>query len=133
MLQLYMQPLVFQLHRRFGVDEVARRNPTAIPCHEVERCERIFRSPLLYVQLVEQARGVDEVEGAWTERHPENVCCEKMDRGGKLSLAKRVLRLLDAFHIHVDGGDATLFPYPLADAFDPERRGASCVEHVETA
>ena len=56
-----------------------------------------------------------------------------MDRGGKLSLAKRSLRIIDAFHINVDGGDATAGSYPLAEAFDPERRGSSCVEHVETA
>ena len=56
-----------------------------------------------------------------------------MNRGGKLSLAKRSLRNIDALYIQVDGGEATPFPYPLAEAFDPERRGASCVEHIESA
>jgi hypothetical protein len=56
-----------------------------------------------------------------------------MDRSGKLSLAKRSLRIIDAFRIHVDGGDATTGSNPLAEAFDPERRGSSRVEHVETA
>ena len=58
---------------------------------------------------------------------------EHADRSGKLSLFQRILRLLDAFRIHIDGGDATILPHPLAEAFDPERRGTSCVEHVETA
>src|SRR5215203_574477 len=131
--QLRIQPLFLELHRRFRVDEVAGRDLTAMPCHEVKRRERLLRAPLRYVQLVEQARGVDEVEGAWVERHSEDVACEKMDRGGKPSLAKRSLRIIDALRIHVDSGDATAGSYPLAKALDPERRRSSCVEHVETA
>ena len=56
-----------------------------------------------------------------TERHLEDVCCEEADRGSKPSLAKRILCLIDAFRIQVDGGDATVLPDPLAEAFDPER------------
>ena len=41
--------------------------------------------------------------------------------------------LIDNSYVQVDGGDATALPHPLAEAFDPERRGASCVEHVQTA
>ena len=55
-----------------------------------------------------------------------------MDRGGKRSLAKRSLCIIDAFPINVDGGDATAASYPLAEAFDPKQGGSSCVEHVET-
>ena len=52
---LRIQPLVLELHRRFRVDKIARRDPTAMPCRNVERCERIFRSLITYVQLVEEA------------------------------------------------------------------------------
>src|SRR5215210_4468363 len=55
--------LIFELDRRLGVHEVARRHPAAGPCHEAERCEGVYRTPLLYIQLVEEAGGVDEVEG----------------------------------------------------------------------
>jgi hypothetical protein len=128
-----LQRLFLELHRRFRIDEVARRNPGAMPRHKLKRRELIFRHSLLYVELVEKARGVDEVEGAWVERHPEDVSREHADRAGKFGLFQSILRLLDAFRIHIDGGDATILPHPLAEAFDPERRGTSCVEHVETA
>jgi hypothetical protein len=129
--QLSLQPLVFELDGLLGVDEITRRHPTAGPRHSAKIRERIFRPPLLYVQLMEEAGGVDEVEGSCGERHPEDVSCEKMDRGHELRLAKGSLRLIDTFRVHVDGGDATAFPYPLAEAFDPERRGAPGVEYVE--
>ncbi len=128
-----LQPLFLELHRRFRIDEVARRDLATGPCHDVKRRERLKGAPHLYVKLVEKARGVDEVEGAWDERHPEDVSRQHADRTGKLSLFQRISRLLDAFRIHIDGGDATILPHPLAEAFDPERRGTSCVEHVETA
>ena len=80
---------------------------------------------------MEEAGGVDEVEGSCGERHPEDVSCEEMDRCYELRLAKGSLRLIDTFLIHVYCGDATAFSYPLAEAFDPERRGAPGVEYVE--
>ena len=118
--QLCLQPLFLELHRRFRVDEVARHDLATGPCHDVKRRECLLGAPPLYVQLVEQARGVDEIEGAWVERHPEEVCCEEADRSSKSGLAKRSSRIIDASRIHVEGGDATILPHTLAEAFDPE-------------
>ena len=42
-----------------------------------------------------------------------------MDRGRELRFSKRRLCLIDAFRVQIDGGDATAFSYPLAEAFDP--------------
>jgi hypothetical protein len=80
---------------------------------------------------VEEAGRVHEIEGSKGERHPEDVSCEEMDWGCELRLPERSLRFFDAFYVHVDGSEATAIPYPLAEAFDPERRRSSGVEHIE--
>ena len=55
-----------------------------------------------------------------------------MDRGCEIRFAERRLRFIDTFHVYIDSGETTIVPYPLAEAFDPERRAASGVEHIET-
>ena len=54
-----------------------------------------------------------------------------MDRGCEIRYAQRRLRFIDTFHVHIDSGETAVVPYPLAEAFDPERRAASGVEHIE--
>src|SRR3954453_7785178 len=49
----------------------------------------------------------------------------------KPRLAQGGLRLVDALGVQVDGDEGAVLADPLAEAFDPERRGAPGVEHVE--
>ena len=50
---LSLQLFVLELYGRLGCDEVRGPDPAAGPHHGAERRERVFRSPLLHVQLVE--------------------------------------------------------------------------------
>ncbi len=62
--QLALKLFVFELYGGYRVHEVAG----CYPASRANRCsksrERFFSAPLPYVQLVEEAGGVDEVEGS---------------------------------------------------------------------
>ena len=129
--QFRLQFLVRKLNRRLRIDEVGGSQPTVRSNHRAKHCERVCCSSLTYIQFVEETGGVGEVEGLGAGRHREDVSGEEADGRRKPRLAQGGLRLVDAPGVQVDGDEGAVLADPLAEAFDPERRGSPGVEHVE--
>jgi hypothetical protein len=82
---------------------------------------------------VEQASGVDKVEGARPEGGLEDVPGDEADRGGERRVTEGFMSFADALGVGFEGGKASTLADALAQAFEPERRGAAGIEDVEAA
>jgi hypothetical protein len=82
---------------------------------------------------VEQAGGVDQVEGSRTEGRIEDVPRDDANRRGELRVPQRFSSFANALGVCFQGGESASLADTLAQALDPERRGASSVEDFEAA
>ena len=129
--QLALKLLVFKLHRGHGVHEVARCDPPAGPDDGSEGRERFFCAPLAHVYLVEEPGGVSEIERFPLERGTKNVAGDEPDRGGEVGISQKLPALFDELGVRFEGDEGTRSADALAEAFEPERGGASDVEDIE--
>src|SRR5215210_46486 len=129
--QFARQLLVLELGGGRPVHEIARRDPPARPDQRDERRKRVVRQPLLDIQLVEEPRRVNEVERVLLERRPEDVASDEADRGGELRVSEEFAARFDLFGVGVEGGEGAALSDALAEALEPERRGAASVEDIE--
>jgi ATP-binding cassette subfamily F protein 3 len=80
---------------------------------------------------VQEPRRVDQIEHRLLEGWSKNVSFDETDRSCQVGVPERVLCFSDAFCIRFEGGEASRFSDALAQAFEPEWRGAAGVEDVE--
>ena len=81
---------------------------------------------------MEESGGVDEIEGVPLERRSKHVACDDPDRGGEVGLPEEILPLLDELGVRFEGDEGARSADTLAESFEPEWRGASCIQDGET-
>ena len=81
---------------------------------------------------MKEARRVCEVEGFVFERRRKDIPHYEVYRRCKVGLREPSSGVLDSVFIYVEDGEASGTTDALAEAFDPEQRRATGVEHVES-
>jgi hypothetical protein len=81
---------------------------------------------------VKESGGVDQIERVSLEGGTKHVAGDDPDRGGEVGFPEEFLTLFDEFGVRFEGDEGTRSADALAEAFEPERGGASSVEDSET-
>jgi hypothetical protein len=82
---------------------------------------------------VEEAGGVDQIEGSRPEGQLEHVPYDEADRSGECRISESFPPFADTLGFGFESGEVAFFTEALAQTLDPERRGAAGVEYVKAA
>ena len=80
---------------------------------------------------MKESGGVDEIERIPLERRTKHVAGDDPDRGGEVGFSEEFLALFGEFGVRFEGDEGTRSADALAEAFEPERRGAASIEDGE--
>jgi hypothetical protein len=80
---------------------------------------------------VNESGGVSEIERFPLERGTKNITGDEPDRCGEVGISQKLPALFDELGVRFEGEEGTRSTDALAEAFEPERGGASGVEDLE--